>query len=197
MATTRADEDIELDKLSQEDVDRKPWRFDGLHCRILLRLQDQLAGLEEELDLLDAEFSRKTAKDVDNGSFRKNQESRKEVLESITAKLERYDLDALPGDAEMLVVGKDEHVDVLAVVAILFTASVMLIAPLWILAVIEDMFKKLGVITAFVFVFLGVLVWGILARPFETLAATAGYSVVLVVFLQFSTGLQNVRMGGT
>ncbi len=82
--------------------------------------------------------------------------------------------DSLPGDAETTVHGKDEHVDVLAAVSVFITAVVMLILPLWTLAVVDDMFKKLGVITAFLVVFLAVLVWGTLSRPFEVLAATAG-----------------------
>jgi len=65
-------------------------RFDTLHCRILLKLQDELAQLEEELDLLDAHFSEKGTKDVDNGSLRRDQQTRKDVLVLIAAKLEQY-----------------------------------------------------------------------------------------------------------
>ena len=62
----------------------------SLHCRILLKLQDELAQLEEELDLLDAHFSKKGTKDVDNGSLRRDQQTRKDVLVLIAAKLEQY-----------------------------------------------------------------------------------------------------------
>ncbi|KAI0441387.1 hypothetical protein F4803DRAFT_419542 [Xylaria telfairii] len=60
----------------------------------------------------------------------------------------------------------------------------MLIAPLWILANIGDMVLRLTVITAFVVAFLPLVTFTSTARPFETLAATAGYTAVLVVFLQ-------------
>jgi hypothetical protein len=70
--------------------------------------------------------------------------------------------------------GDDQHVDVIAAVAIFAVAITMLIAPLWILAVLDTIFRKLAVITAFSVVFLAVLNWGTIARPFEIFAATAG-----------------------
>ncbi|PSN71195.1 hypothetical protein BS50DRAFT_673814 [Corynespora cassiicola Philippines] len=62
----------------------------------------------------------------------------------------------------------------------------MLIAPLWILASTEGTMKRLAVITGFIVLFLGLVAFTTVARPFESLAATAAYSAVLVVFLQFS-----------
>ncbi|RYP90704.1 hypothetical protein DL770_003169 [Monosporascus sp. CRB-9-2] len=79
-----------------------------------------------------------------------------------------------PSFSPSTVFGKDEPVDLLASIALFVVASVMLIAPLWILAMVEDMVSRLVVITAFVFVLLGVLSWATLARPFEVLAAAAG-----------------------
>lgn len=70
--------------------------------------------------------------------------------------------------------GSDEQVDSLASVTIFVSAMVMLIAPLWVLAVVESLYQKLGVITAFLLVFLAILAWGTLSKPFEILAATAG-----------------------
>jgi len=78
------------------------------------------------------------------------------------------------GHIQTTVVGRDEPVEAIAAGAIFITAALALIAPLWTLAVVDDMMKKLGVITAFVFFFLVVLVFGTLARAFEILAATAG-----------------------
>jgi hypothetical protein len=96
----------------------------------------------------------------------------------------------------------------LILTALLFgVAGLLLVAPMWILAKLEDMDKKLGVITSFLIAFLSVMSWAILASPFETLAATAGYvpshylhksssffvlitfrySAILVVFLQLGT----------
>lgn len=70
--------------------------------------------------------------------------------------------------------GSDKQVDSLASVIIIVSAAVMLIAPLWILAVLESLHQKLAVITTFLVVFLAILTWGTLSKPFEILAATAG-----------------------
>lgn len=82
----------------------------------------------------------------------------------------------------------DEPVDSLMTVGIFATAVVMLITPLWILATIGETTQKLKVITVFLVVFLAVLNWGTLARPFEILVATAGYEchrhdVLRVIYL--------------
>ncbi|KAI0129593.1 hypothetical protein BJ170DRAFT_681088 [Xylariales sp. AK1849] len=271
--------DVELDMLSREDLDRKPWkyigykgfaryvslsddfftlrRYDRLHCRVLLTLQDRIARLEEELDLLDDSLSGKNSTDVDNGTVRNDQVKRRELIKSISEELRNYDemlcsfltLKARPRasartirnirtwlsnnnypierketeflDASDLITaaasqkstirhlfehwilcrttglfglftdkpsqkaddtdvdpstihGRDEPVDVLASFAVFVVAFVMLVVPLWILAVTEDMFKRLGVITVFITVLLGVLTSATLAEPFEILAATAG-----------------------
>lgn len=50
---------------------------------------------------------------------------------------------------------------------------VMLIAPLWVLAVTHGTMKRLGVITGFVVLFLGLIAFTTVARPFESLAAAA------------------------
>ncbi|KAK1751962.1 hypothetical protein QBC47DRAFT_389361 [Echria macrotheca] len=81
----------------------------------------------------------------------------------------------------------DAPLNVLASTTIFVAAMVMLIAPLWILAKVGSLDGKLGIITAFLMLFLGILNWGTVSRPFEILAATAGYSAVLVVFLQLNT----------
>ncbi|KAH8724700.1 hypothetical protein GQ44DRAFT_617498 [Phaeosphaeriaceae sp. PMI808] len=60
----------------------------------------------------------------------------------------------------------------------------MLIAPLWVLAYTGIMWKRLCVITSFIVLFLGMVAFTTAARPFESLAAAAAYSAVLVVFLQ-------------
>jgi len=93
---------------------------------------------------------------------------------------------------------------------IFLAAITMLIAPLWILTKTESLNQKLGIITTFLMLFLGVLNWGTVSRPFDILAATAGYemppshmavmatvimltcyrySAVLVVFLQLDVPL--------
>lgn len=65
-------------------------RFDRTHCRLLLMLQDQVAELEGELDLTDARLSQRDAKDVDNGSVRKDVPERKDLLERLHRKIGEY-----------------------------------------------------------------------------------------------------------
>jgi hypothetical protein len=52
---------------------------------------------------------------------------------------------------------------------------VMLTAPLWTLAWVKPMASRLGIITAFIFLFLVLVNTLSVARPFEVLAATAAY----------------------
>ncbi|KAK8044179.1 hypothetical protein PG993_004203 [Apiospora rasikravindrae] len=295
--------DIESNKINQEDLDERPCkyigykefarylsltdeyfvlrRYDLLHCRILVTLQQRIAILEERLDELDEKLSRQTP-DVHNGTVRNDQPERQLLVEEIARELKSYgnyalnmtifqptllilnaadmvlsykELKSAPSapkrninnintwlsnnyspieDAEVAflkakdlitvarprksvlrqffeehiliptrglfgllgqrdgpdgtnVYGSDEPVDAIASVSIFVVGMGMLIAPLWILAVTHDMFRRLGVITAFIAVLLGVLTSATLAKPFEILAATAGYSAVLVVFLQIGT----------
>ena len=70
--------------------------------------------------------------------------------------------------------GDDRQVDMSATISIFMAAAIMLIAPLWTLAALGTISRKLAVITGCVTVFLAVMNWGTLARPFEILAATAG-----------------------
>jgi hypothetical protein len=65
-------------------------RFDRAHCRLLLRLQDQAAELEEKLDSIDDRLSQRDAKDVDNGSVRKDTVERKNILDQLQYKLSEY-----------------------------------------------------------------------------------------------------------
>ena len=65
---------------------------------------------------------------------------------------------------------------------------IMLVAPLWVLNFIEGSVVRLGVITAFITVFFILAALATTARVFETLAATAAYSAVLMVFVQISSG---------
>jgi hypothetical protein len=73
-------------------------------------------------------------------------------------------------------------------VTITILGMAMLIAPLWWLAYTEVMAKRLGIITGFIVLFLGLVAFTTVARPFESLAAAAAYSAVLVVFLQIGVG---------
>ncbi|KAK8058307.1 hypothetical protein PG994_008755 [Apiospora phragmitis] len=111
------DGDIEMSILSRDESLHKPWkyigypafakylsldddffvirRYDRLHCRVLITLQDEIAMLEEELDNLDAKYSKKGAPDVDNGSTRKDQPERKELIKRILMELKHYGIACL------------------------------------------------------------------------------------------------------
>lgn len=78
----------------------------------------------------------------------------------------------------------DARIDRFIGVTITVLGMGMLIAPLWVLAYTEVMWKRLCVITGFIVLFLGLVAFTTVARPFESLAASAAYAAVLVVFLQ-------------
>lgn len=65
-------------------------RFDRVHCRLLLSLQDQVSELESALDLVDARLSKRSSPDIDNGSVRNDTKERKELLERLHRKLSEY-----------------------------------------------------------------------------------------------------------
>lgn len=71
----------------------------------------------------------------------------------------------------------DQAIDELGSLMILVIALLMLIAPLWILQALEDKYAKLAVITAFIVICLFFLTLATMGRPFETIAATAGYGI--------------------
>ncbi|KAF3067680.1 hypothetical protein CFAM422_008367 [Trichoderma lentiforme] len=60
----------------------------------------------------------------------------------------------------------------------------MLVTPLWILQSTTNLQSKLIIITVFINVFLLVLSFGMVAKPFEALGATAAYAAILKVFMQ-------------
>lgn len=65
-------------------------RFDRVHCRLLLVLQDQVSDLETQLDEVDTRLSKRSAPDVDNGSVRTDTKERKDLLEQLHKKLSEY-----------------------------------------------------------------------------------------------------------
>ena len=70
----------------------------------------------------------------------------------------------------------------------------MLIGPLWLLqhfstdSVQTNLSVRLVIITFFLIGFAVLLTIITVARPFETLAATAAYGAVLMVFMQLNSG---------
>jgi hypothetical protein len=83
--------------------------------------------------------------------------------------------------ADMLHYSCDDRIDACLGVTIVALGMTMLIAPLWALAYTEGMKQRLGLITGFIVLFLGLVSFTTVAKPFE---AAAAYSAVLAVFLQ-------------
>lgn len=63
-------------------------RFGELSARILLRLQDRIVILEEDLQRMDSECIKN---DLDNGTFRYDRNwERQRLLDLLTSRLEQY-----------------------------------------------------------------------------------------------------------
>jgi hypothetical protein len=93
-------------ELTQDEIDEKPWkyigykgysdfiasendffvlrRFASVSARIALELQDEVVVLEERLEDLDRELSKREMVDVNNGSFRDDIPERKEVMRGLS-----------------------------------------------------------------------------------------------------------------
>jgi len=120
-SSTRSNQ-TELD-LTEEEIAEKPWkyigykgyssflasekdfyilrRFTSLNIRVSLALQDQVVLLEEQLEELDSEYSRRSAEDLHNGSFRCDREDRAELLEKIALKLSQYSTTSNPNNLDL------------------------------------------------------------------------------------------------
>lgn len=81
----------------------------------------------------------------------------------------------------------DKRVDRLSSAVIAVVGLGMLIAPLWTLEELDQNYTdiRLAVITGFIIVFFLLVAVATTARVYDALAATAAYSAVLMVFLQF------------
>lgn len=77
------------------------------------------------------------------------------------------------GEDENVHYFSDEKIDRFVSTFIMSLGVIMLIAPLWILAFLEGLAQRLGVISAFVVLFVALLSFTTVAKPFETLAAAA------------------------
>lgn len=97
---------------SEEEIQRKPWKFIGykgyteflsseddwfllrrfgtLNVRVALALQDEISALEGQLKELDEGYSRRESPDRHNGRFRGDAEDRRALTELISDKLYRY-----------------------------------------------------------------------------------------------------------
>jgi hypothetical protein len=65
--------------------------------------------------------------------------------------------------------------DVFVSAMIVIVGATLLITPIWILQAMDSLKLKLAVITVFVTVFLLILSFAMVAKPFEALGATAAY----------------------
>ncbi|KAJ2902169.1 hypothetical protein MKZ38_000967 [Zalerion maritima] len=78
----------------------------------------------------------------------------------------------------------DTMLEFVANALVILVGLAMLLGPLWILQFVGDNVRRLAIITGFVVLFALTLFAATQAKPFETVAATAAYSAVLMVFLQ-------------
>ena len=97
---------------SKAEIEEKPWkylgypgfatwgasskdafvlrRFNAMHARVILFMQDQIVRKEEELETLDR-WCRTRPDDVDNGTFRHDMEPRRNaVLDDLRVRLKEY-----------------------------------------------------------------------------------------------------------
>lgn len=76
-------------------------------------------------------------------------------------------------DKDVITYTSDKRIDRFITILVVGIGVVMLIAPMWILQAVPSNSYKLAVITTFIVVFLGIVSYATVAKPFETLAATA------------------------
>ena len=69
----------------------------------------------------------------------------------------------------------DEKIDRFIATFIMVLGIIMLIAPLWILAFLGGLVQRLGVISAFIVLFVALISVTTVAKPFESLAAAAAW----------------------
>jgi len=95
-------------------------------------------------------------------------------------------------EAKDVVFQNDSRLEKFSSVVIAIIGLAMLIGPLWILDKVQNTEQQLGVITGFIALFFVLVAVATNAKIFESLAAAAAYSAVLMVFLQMG----NNRVGG-
>lgn len=76
-------------------------------------------------------------------------------------------------DSQYVSYYSDQRIDGFASAFIVFVGLTMLVTPIWILNALESMRSRLIVITVFTVVFLLVMSFAMVAKPFEALGATA------------------------
>ena len=104
---------VNKQELTQKELDNKPWkyigyrgyssylasetdflifrRFEGPSTRIALMLQDRVACLEEQLEVIDSTYERRECVDTNNGTFRdEDVDTRRDVLVELKKALDEY-----------------------------------------------------------------------------------------------------------
>ncbi|KXH48272.1 hypothetical protein CNYM01_11880 [Colletotrichum nymphaeae SA-01] len=104
--------DQDEETVTKQDIAAQPWKYIGykgysrlvaseddffllrkfgvLNARVALVLQDEIVCLEESLDKLDNEYSKKTAAKFNNSTIRRDVPDRSEILKAICDKLPKY-----------------------------------------------------------------------------------------------------------
>ncbi|KAF1850419.1 uncharacterized protein K460DRAFT_327258 [Cucurbitaria berberidis CBS 394.84] len=183
-------------------------RFGNLSVRILLALQDELCELEAQLQVLEDLLSDPAAEDIHNGSFREEtSEARLALIREIDRKLRSFnelvlqysELRARPRVARKDINSVSNwfhnhknaiHPDEAAYINSrhdLFSVVSRNKTPLRRLLEVSPRFRLARLWRKPSSLDLGFLSFTTVAKPFETLGATAAYAAVLVVFLQVAT----------
>ena len=81
----------------------------------------------------------------------------------------------------------DEALAILTTIAIIVLGLIMLLGPLWWLEFVSNSKTRLGIITGFLAVFMGLMSLATNNRPFEVVASSAAYAAVLMVYMQIGS----------
>jgi len=96
---------------------------------------------------------------------------------------DRKPTDATAYDPDAMFLQDDAWAEAMLTRVLILAGLVMLIGPLWILNFVDGINQRLGVITAFVVLFLLFLATVTAARTFEALAAAAGFADLFAILL--------------
>ena len=88
---------------------------------------------------------------------------------------QRKDIDHSTSQDENVHYISDEKIDSFIATFIMCLGLIMLIVPLWILAFLGCLVQQLGIISAFIVLFVALVSITTVAKPFESLAAAAAY----------------------
>lgn len=151
----------------------KNWHHNALHAV----LEDEQAYLEQTHDLI--QVVPKAATPLRRALERSMRFRLSKLWVKEDSPLPQYN-----AHHDQLHVSSDSKIDNALGSTITVVGMMMLIVPLWVLNATCGPKARLGIITGFVIFFLGLIAFTTVARPFESLAAAAAYTAVLVVFLQ-------------